>query len=253
MAQVEMKVKLLGHTQLSEEYVNELKGQLLEDYVNSKFQDGQVIALSAIRNCYSHNKPSEIFDLEGQRYFKNKATDGGKGTEADRLIRMIVSSGHTSTLEHISFTFAVENVSRALLAQLTRHRVGFGFSVKSQRYVRFGSNDRSGGFDYVIPDTVSDKEETSKRLNQMMYMMQSYYDELREMGIPAEDARAVLPNAAACDIVLSVNLRALLDFYSKRKPGKGAQKEISVLSEKLRDKVIEVELWTESFFGGDSE
>lgn len=108
---------------------------------------GKTIALTAIRTCYSPNKPSEIMELEGEKYLGMKATDNKGGSDADRLIRHIVRSGHTSTLEHITFTFAVEGVSRALLAQLTRHRVGFSYSVQSQRYVRFGSQDRSGGFD----------------------------------------------------------------------------------------------------------
>lgn len=225
--------------------------------------DGQVVALSAIRTCYSANKPSEIVAKEGAKYFGTKAKDGGTGTEADRLVRTIMASKHTSTVEHLSFTFAVEGVSRALLAQLTRHRIGTGFSVQSQRYVKFGSDDRSGGFDYVVPDTVtSDKTrevfdavtEESDTISAVdvfvaaMSALQDYYDTLRSLGIPAEDCRAVLPNAAACNLVLTFNLRSLLDFYGKRKAGNGAQAEIAGLAEDLRKAVEAAEPWTSQLF-----
>lgn len=268
MTQVERKVTLLSHTQLSEafrdsfdKYGHSYEGNELDDL---GITDAQALALTAIRTCYSPGKPSEIVAKEGARYFKKKATDGGKGSDADRLIRMIVSSGHTSTLEGITFNFAVEGVSRALLAQLTRHRVGFSYSVQSQRYVKFGSGDKSGGFDYVVPDTVTDekshevedeycgglyyKETASDVFKRIMVEAQIAYDKLRRLGVPAEDARSVLPQAAACNLVLSVNLRALLDFYGKRRKGNGAQAEIAGLAEDLRKAVVEVEPWTEPFF-----
>jgi thymidylate synthase (FAD) len=147
----------------------------------------------------------------------------------------------------LNFTFAIEGVSRALLAQLTRHR-HFSFSVESQRYVRFGSDDKSGGFDYVIPRSITEHEEGTKFFEDIMQWTQCWYDELRKMGIPAEDARAVLPNAATCNIVMTGNLRSLLNFYSKRKPGRGAQGEIAELAEKIREEIVKVEPWTNAFF-----
>jgi len=237
-----MNVKLLAHTQMSSEFANYL------GLGGPNCTDGQAVALTAIRTCYSPGKPSEIVAKEGEKYF------GNGGTEADRLFKMIVRSGHTSTLEHISFTFAIEGVSRALLAQLTRHRVGFSYSVQSQRYVKFGSGDRSGGFDHVVPDSVRAKGERAVRaFVSSMADAQLAYDELRELGVPAEDARAVLPNAAACNLVITANLRALLEFYSKRKPGNGAQKEIASLAEALKDAVISVEPWTKPFFEGEAK
>ncbi|MGM0904239.1 MAG: FAD-dependent thymidylate synthase [Bacillota bacterium] len=239
-----MNVNLLAHTQLSNKFVKKLKSEM--DYL--PFRDGQAVALSAIRTCYSPGKPSEIVIKEGEKYFGRKATDGEAGSEADRLFRMIVRSGHSSTLEHVSFTFAIEGVSRALLAQLTRHRVGFSYSVQSQRYVKFGSGDRSGGFDYVVPEKVEKDDEALSAYEDMMRQLQSFYDELRSLGIPAEDARAVLPQASSCNLVMTANLRAILEFYSKRQPGKGAQKEITELAVSLKDAVIAVEPWTRQFF-----
>lgn len=235
-----MKVTLLAHTKLTDEFKQSL-GEF------SGVADGQAVALSAVRTCYSSNKPSDIVPVEGKRYFGAKATDGKEGTEADRLIRHIVSSKHLSTLEHVCLTFAVEGVSRALLAQLTRHRVGFSYSVQSQRYVKFSSDSKSGGFDCVVPEKVKAKGLNS-RYYEMMQEIQDMYDCLIALGVPQEDARSVLPQSATCNLVLTVNLRALLDFYAKRRAGKGAQFEITQLAEKLKEKVISVEPWCEAFF-----
>lgn len=258
-----MNVKLIAHTQLSEEFARETLdrmgvGGYYDDPREHLPHGSQVVALTAIRTCYSPLKPTEIVAKEGDKYFGQSATDGEEGTEADRLIRHIVASKHTSTLEHITYTFAIEGISRALLAQLTRHRVGFSYSVQSQRYVRFGSGDRSKGFDYVTPESVSvstssieyegESYTTNGVFAHAMETLQEVYDVLRRAGVPAEDARMVLPNAAACNLVMTANLRALLDFYAKRKRGKGAQWEIAELAERLREEVVEVDQWAEKFF-----
>lgn len=186
---------------------------------------------------------------KGKSTSVKKASDGKKGSDADRLIRMIVASGHTSTLEHLTFTFAIEDVSRSLLAQLTRHRVGFSYSVQSQRYCRMGSNDRIGGFKYVVPEKIRDKGlEAEEIFEESMKSLQEDYDALRSLGVAPEDARSVLPQAAACNLVMTTNLRSLLDFYSKRQKGKGAQHEITQLAERLKNEVIKVEPWTNDFF-----
>lgn len=238
-----MNVKLLAHTQLSDNLFDDLY------FVDEGYTDGQAVALTAIRTCYSPGKPSEIVAKEGAKYFGNKATDGEGGSEADRLFRHIVRSKHTSTLEHLSFTFAIEGVSRALLAQLTRHRVGFSFSVQSQRYVRFGSGDKSGGFDYVVPESVEKAGAGAVAVfNASMKAHQLDYDALREVGVPAEDARAVLPNAASTNLVMTANLTALLGFYAKRRSGRGGQLEITQLAEELRRVVVNAEPWVENFF-----
>ena len=252
-----MKVTLLAHTGISEEFLTELHNdercQISTALILNQITGGQAVALTAIRTCYSPDRPSEIVSLEGGKYFGAKATDGKEGTEADRLIRHIVKSGHTSTLEHITFTFAIEEVSRALLAQLTRHRVGFSYSVQSQRYVKFSSDSKSGGFDYVVPEKVKVKGLTEE-YKTMMKVSQSMYDSLISLGIPQEDARSVLPQSATCNLVLTVNLRALLDFFNKRgRKNSGAQAEISQLVNELKDKVCHVEPWVEPFFGGDSK
>lgn len=267
MTETKMNVELMFHTQLSAKFKEKLR-KASEQLAEAP--DGKILALTAIRTCYSANKPSEIAIKEGAKYFGSAASDGDSGSDADRLIRQIVASKHTSTLEGITFNFAIEGVSRALLAQLTRHRVGFSFSVQSQRYVRLGSGDRSGGFDYVVPEKVASctKDVATSQFSAYVEMgeilpattyferamsaIQTAYDELREAGVPAEDCRAVLPQAAATNLVMTVNLRALLDFYAKRRKGNGAQAEIADLAESLRRAVTEVEPWTAQFFEGVS-
>jgi len=266
-----MNVKLIAHTQLTKDFAKHILDIIgVSGYGDTDPREilpcetsGQAVSLTAIRTCYSANKPTEIVAKEGVKYFSKPATDGKGGSDADRLFRHIVNSGHTSTLEHLTFTFAIEGVSRALLAQLTRHRVGFSFSVQSQRYVRFGSDDKTGGFDYVVPEKIAEHEgeivsyidyeveyfDNAKKLFEYaMETLQDVYDMLREAGVPPEDARMVLPNAAATNLVMTANLRALLDFYSKRRKGRGAQAEIADLAEKLREAVVAVEPWTDAFF-----
>jgi thymidylate synthase (FAD) len=241
-----MKVTLLAHTQLTQEFFDIAGEGFHDDNANQLASDGQVIALTAIRTCYSANKPSEIVATEGDKYFSKQAADGEGGTDADRLIRHIMKSGHTSTIEHLNFTFAIEGVSRSLLAQITRHR-HLSFSVQSQRYVKFGSDDKSAGFDHTTPHTIDNNNEAFRVFDVAMNELQATYDELRKLGVPAEDARMVLPNAATCNLVMTGNLRSILDFCSKRL-SKQAQWEIRELAEKLKDAVVEVEPWTESFF-----
>lgn len=243
-----MNIKLLGYTQITSEFIDGLSDEVLDSViVNAEATHGQLISLTAIRTCYSHNEPSEIVDLEGKKYFGNTAKDGEGGTEADRLIRHIVNSGHTSTLEHLNFTFSIEGVSRSLLAQLTRHR-HFSYSVQSQRYVKFGTGDKSNGFDYVTPKTIEDNKEALAVYETINHCIQDSYNRLRALGISAEDARYCLPNAATCNIVLTGNLRSILEFYSKRNPSTHAQHEIQELAELIKERVIEVEPWTELFF-----
>jgi thymidylate synthase (FAD) len=262
-----MNVRLIAHTQLTKDFAKHILDIIgVSGYGDTDPREilpcetsGQAVSLTAIRTCYSANKPTEIVAKEGAKYFGKPATDGKGGSDADRLFRHIVNSGHTSTLEHLTFTFAIEGVSRALLAQLTRHRVGFSFSVQSQRYVRFGSDDKTGGFDYVLPVSITedkfikgnteDEKITALELfRDAMLVAQETYDMLREAGVPPEDARMVLPNAAVTNLVMTANLRALLDFYSKRRKGRGAQAEIAELAEKLRAAVVAVEPWTDAFF-----
>ena len=247
-----MNVKLIAHTALSDEFYDSFDiydsagGGIGNELDGMGVNDRAAVALTAIRTCYSANKPTEIVAKEGDKYFGSEAKDGEGGTDADRLIRQIIRSKHTSTIEHLTYTFAIEGLSRAALAQLTRHRVGFSFSVQSQRYVRFDS--AKGGFDYATPAAIADNDAARREFELAMVEAQNTYDELRALGVKPEDARAILPQAATCNLVLTGNLRAILDFYGKRKAGRGAQREIADLAEAMREAVVKVDGWTARFF-----
>ena len=127
------------------------------------------------------------------------------------ILKRIIKSGHLSVLEHASFSFGIEGVSRALLAQLTRHRIA-SFSVQSQRYVKFNKK----GVDFVIPPTIAKDEKLLAKYNEFLKISQQYYNDFIEAGIPAEDARYVLPNASSTKIVITMNARELRHFFELR-------------------------------------
>lgn len=126
------------------------------------------------------------------------------------VLSTIMKSGHFSTLEHASYTFAVDGVSRALTHQLVRHRLA-SFNQQSQRYVKF-----TEGVETVKPDTVSRDEEANRIFDEAINAVLEGYQKLLDAGIPAEDARYLLPNAAETKIVITMNIRELLHFFSLR-------------------------------------
>ena len=131
-----------------------------------------------------------------------------KQTASNAIAKSCVKSGHTSVLEHISFTFQVSEVSRALLAQLTRHRMA-SYTVRSQRYCD------EYAFGYVIPESVSGN--TSYFFySDTMDMIGGAYDALLDAGVPAEDARMVLPSACHTQLVVTMNARALINASHER-------------------------------------
>ena len=126
------------------------------------------------------------------------------------VLSTIMKSGHFSTLEHVSYTFAVDGVSRALTHQLVRHRLA-SFNQQSQRYVKF-----TEGVETVKPDTVSRDDEANRIFDEAINAVLEGYQKLLDAGIPAEDARYLLPNAAETKIVITMNIRELLHFFSLR-------------------------------------
>jgi thymidylate synthase (FAD) len=160
-------------------------------------KDAEKICAVAARLCYSAAKIDDIDE--------NFTTDKIKD-----LLSKVISSGHHSVLEHASFTFGVEGVSRALLAQLTRHRIA-SFSVQSQRYVKFKS-----GVDFVFPNTIKKDEKLLGKYNNFLKSTESLYKEFLDAGIPAEDARYILPNAVTTQIIITMNARELRHFFSLR-------------------------------------
>ena len=148
------------------------------------------------------------------------------------FVERVMQRGHLSVTEHASFTFAVEGVSRALLAQLTRHRIA-SFSVQSQRYVSMAD-----GFDYVIPPAIEALGEDAKQefIRQMDTIHEWYCHWQEKLGgakeSANEDARFVLPNAASTRLLVTMNARELMHFFSLRCCNR-AQWEIRELAEKM--------------------
>lgn len=122
-------------------------------------------------------------------------------------LKHAIKSGHESVLEHVSFTFMLQNVSRVLLAQLTRHRLA-SYSVESQRYVSY-----TDGFNVHIP---TDNPKLLYLYNAAIAHSEYIYKQLLEAGVDAEDARYVMPNAATTTIVVTMNARELRHFFRMR-------------------------------------
>lgn len=173
MKQAKLKVTLLSHT-----------------------KDPERTIVAAIRQCYSQESGAELW---------KKVTDDQK----KRLIKQVVASGHTSTIEHASFTFAIEGVSRALTHQLVRHRIA-SYSQKSQRYVK------DGGFEFILPPTINKNSEAKKIYLNGLKNIQENYGKLLALEIPAEDARMILPNGCETKIVVTMNCRSLFNFFAER-------------------------------------
>ena len=171
-----------------------------------------VIASSG-RLCYSKVGVNELL----QKHSKE---------DNERFIKMLADMGHHSPLEHVSFTFAVEGVSRALTHQLVRHRIA-SYSQQSQRYVNLNET-----FDYIIPLDIEKYKDTKTVFENAMKDIKRYYDYLvdaleedyisqgmdkRSANKKAiEDARYLLPNACETKIVFTMNVRTLLHFFEKR-------------------------------------
>lgn len=158
--------------------------------------------------------------------------DGMNAQQARVMVDKVVAMGHTSTLEHASFTFAIEGVSRALTHQLVRHRIA-SYSQQSQRYV--DAHD----FAYIIPPSIANNDSARQRFTALMEQVLQCYDELAALDIPREDARYVLPNATETKILVTMNARALHNFFRLRCCSR-AQWEIRALAEAMLAKVRDV-------------
>ena len=148
-----------------------------------------------------------------------------KPTKSYRIVKSCMASGHMSVMEHISFTFHVRGISRACLAQLSRHR-HISLSVRSQRYCR------EDDFDYVNPCPTGTEE--SFAVYEAVADANRNYKDLIDAGLKPEDARAVLPNACCTELYLTANARALIEMSHLRLCSR-AQREIRELFSLMRD------------------
>ena len=191
---------------------------------------------TAARTCYSADSPIELLAEEKTE------------EEMLRLLERIMTSKHLSVVEHCSMTFAVKDVSRTLLAQYSRHRIGVSLSVQSQRYVSEQSTKQTDGlFGHVVPQTVTENEDAHVRYMACMREIQQAYDDLLGMGVAKQDARFVLPGGACTNFVTTLNLRSFMDVYEKRVLIPGAQWEIKEMMLRMRDLIVAEEPWLTRF------
>ena len=199
MAQVKLNVKLLEMT-----------------------QNAISIIYVACRQCYSAKFAGDIFNERKENIGKQ-----------ENFVKRVVASGHESPLEHVKFTFAIEGVSRALTHQLVRHRIA-SYSQQSQRYIKEKS------FDYVVPPLIETNKVLRDEFTKIVKEIQASYNKIlkrfEEKGITGEkanqDARFILPQATETKIVVTMNCRELLHFFSQRCCAR-AQWEIRNLANKM--------------------
>ncbi|PKK85477.1 MAG: thymidylate synthase (FAD) [Thermoplasmata archaeon HGW-Thermoplasmata-1] len=158
--------------------------------------EGELVAALAAALTHSDMTPEKL----------KEERDEGKLTA---LLGRVMKMGHTSVAEHVSFTFAVSGVSRSLTHQLVRHRIA-SYSQQSQRYVSLSQPS------YVTPPKIGRDERLRGAYGETMARIWAEYNKLLSLGIPAEDARYVLPNGSTTNIIVTMNARALLNFFELR-------------------------------------
>lgn len=168
-----MKVKLISHT----------------------YNPEQLVAIAA-RLCYS--------SVDADELQKELTPEKSK-----KFVNMLMDLGHQSPLEHTTFTFVIEGVSRSLTHQLVRHRIA-SYNQRSQRYVT------EDNFEYITPKTIQNNPNAKLLFEEAMNTIRRIYSTLIDMNISKEDARYVLPNACETKIMVTMNARSLLHFFNER-------------------------------------
>lgn len=141
------------------------------------------------------------------------------------FLHSLVRRGHLTPLEHASFTFSIEGISRACSHQMVRHRIA-SFCQRSQRYVEVRDADADW---FVVPPSVRAQPDAEELYRRHLDRLQDLYRQLLNLGVPKEDARYLLPNATTTALVATLNARALLHFLSLRLCGR-AQWEIRAVA-----------------------
>ncbi|MCS7231729.1 MAG: FAD-dependent thymidylate synthase [Elusimicrobiota bacterium] len=189
-------------------------------------KDALYVIYSAFRQCYSSESAFEIFE---------KVRKEKENKKYEEFIKNLISCNHLSPIEHISFTFSISGVSRALTHQLVRHRIA-SYSQQSQRYVE------AKDFEYVIPPSILKNPKLKKEFIKLMKEIKAKYDffvkELKKLNKTSEkvyeDARYILPQATQTKIVVTMNCRELLHFFNERCCNR-AQWEIRRLAYEMLD------------------
>ena len=157
----------------------------------------------AYRTCYSQLTPQQVAErIDDERISHEKM---------QTFIEERLKTGHASPLEQVWFEFGISGVSRAFSHQFVRHRVGISFEQQSQRYVTY----KGGEFPYTVPKTV-EQAGMGEKMEQLFDQVGELYETLVEAGVPAEDARFLLPNATNTNFKITVNFASLLHICDLR-------------------------------------
>lgn len=171
-------------------------------------------------------KPVDVISLAAGICYK-------KQDVREKRLAHCYENGHMSVFEHACVTFRIEGISRACMAQLTRHRMA-SFCVESQRYNKY---DLSGNDWYVMPESFNGDEDDEYGKSETGFKVAASfaaiaYKNALELGIKAEDARYLLPEATKTNLIMTCNLRELFHFFDMRLP-KAAQWEIRGLANEM--------------------
>ncbi len=180
--------------------------------------DAERLVAAAARLCYADAPPAELMDAMTPE-------------EIRAFLSRLIGMGHLSMFEHASFTFAVSGVSRSLTHELVRHRIA-SYSQRSQRYIS------ESGFEAVTPPTIAAVPEAAAIYARAVGSLRQDYQDLLALGIPKEDARFLLPNACASQIVVTMNARSLRHFFALRCCQR-AQWEIRALAREMQARAKE--------------
>lgn len=166
----------------------------------------------ACRTCYNAGTPNDMWkEIATEDALVSSDIIPFNLEKRIKLLKHVLDSQHLSVLEHCNITFLVSGVSRALTHQLVRHR-HCSYSQQSQRYVEF----KGGVFEYVTPKSIEKYSDILVEYETHMRQISQLYTKMTEAGIPAEDARMILPNACCTNIAISMNLRELMHICNER-------------------------------------
>jgi thymidylate synthase (FAD) len=185
--------------------------------------------------AYTPN-PERLVAVAAKRSYDKRSTtriwEEMTDAEITRLLHRVIRHGHTSVLEHINFTFAIEGISRALSHQLVRHRMASYTQQSQQR-----SNDRDAAF--IVPPEIERNSELTNEFQEKVKALVEFYTRAIEAGISKGQARYILPNAYATKIIMTMNARSLFNLISQRACGV-EEWEFRTLACKIHQILLEV-------------
>lgn len=144
-----------------------------------------------------------------------------------------------SSWEFVNYTFEIQGVTRAFTHQFVRTRTG-SYAQQTMRMLEMEK------FKYLTPETIVEGDKANDIYMNCMIEIQRAYDNLLELGIPAEDARGVLPTNILTNIIAQFNLRTIAEM-AKSRTGMRTQSEYRDVFDAMAEAVLQVHPWAEMF------